>query len=308
MLSLKQFESFNLNEKPDRYLALGAAENTTVRNPFAGIFPATSTLGQGTTLPQRRFWVAYPQFNSLTIQGANTGRAIYHAFQVKAEKRLTRGLSFLATYANSKLIDNNTTSIVNTRKYRSISPMDQPQVMRLAFTYQLPFRFSGAAWSKVANHAVGGWLVGGLMSFGSGSPMSISDSNGRPIRLRNAQKSGPISERLGDRRDPATGVVLNPYFDITAFQRLPNQYTVSPEPPYFDELRDPGSRGLNLSLAKSFPLRERLKLEIRAEATGATNTPNYSAPGTALNSAATFGVINSAGGARQVQMSARISF
>ena len=308
MLSLKQLESFNLNEKPDRYLALGAAENTTVPNPFAGIFPATSTLGQGATIPQRRFWVAYPQFNSLTIQGSNTGRAIYHALQVKAEKRLTRGLSFLATYANSKLIDNNTTSIVNTRKYRSISPMDQPQVMRLAFTYQLPFRFSGATWSKVANHAVGGWLVGGLMSFGSGSPMSISDSNGRPIRLRNAQKSGPVSERLGDRRDPATGVVLNPYFDITAFQRLPNQYTVSPEPPYFDELRDPGSRGLNLSLAKSFPLRERLKLEIRGEATGATNTPNYSGPGTALNSAATLGVINSAGGARQVQMSARISF
>jgi hypothetical protein len=151
-------------------------------------------------------------------------------------------------------------------------------------------------------------MVGGLVTFASGMPLSISDSNGRPIRLRNAAKSGPISERLGDQVDPVTRKVLNPYFDTTAFQRLPNQYTVSPEPPYWDELREPGTRGLNLSLAKTFPLRERLKLEVRAEATGATNTPNFSAPGTSLNNASTFGVITSAGGSRQMQMSARIRF
>ncbi len=308
MLRLKQFESFNLNEKPDRYLPLGAAENTAVPNPFLGVFPSTSTLGTGNTLPQRRLWVAYPQFTTLTIQGANTGRAIYHALQVKAEKRLTRGLSFLATYTNSKLIDNNTTSIINVRKYRSISSLDQPQVLRIAFAYQVPFRIHGGMGAKIANHLVSGWLAGGFATFASGQPLSITDTNGRPIRLRNASKTGPVSERLGDRRDPLTGRVLNPYFDTTAFQRLPNQYTVPPEPPYWDELRAPGTRSLNLSLSKSFPLRERLKLEIRAEATGATNTPNFAAPGTALNNAATFGVINSAGNSRQVQGNARITF
>jgi hypothetical protein len=44
------------------------------------------------------------------------------------------------------------------------------------------------------------------------------------------------------------------------------------------------------------------------EAAGVTNTPNFNAPGTNMASIATFGVINGAGGARQMQGSARIIF
>ncbi|MEK7404952.1 MAG: carboxypeptidase regulatory-like domain-containing protein [Acidobacteriota bacterium] len=303
MLSLKQFESFNLNEKPDRYLAQGAAENTRAPNPFLGVFPATSVLGQGTTITQGRLWVAFPQFTSLSVEGANTGRAIYHALQLKVDKRLTRGLNFLWHYTRCKLIDNNTTSIVNERHYRSVSGQDQRDIMKLAFTYQLPLRFAGPVWKQV----LGGWSLSGFLTLASGGPLSISQANGRPIRQRNAAKSGPVVERLGDQRD-ATGRVLNPYFDITAFAPLPNQYTVPPEPPYFDELRAPGARALNASIFKSFPLRERLRLELRLDAQGLTNTPNFGAPGTNMSNAATFGVISSAGGSRAMQASARLAF
>ena len=55
----------------------------------------------------------------------------------------------------------------------------------------------------------------------SGNPLSIGDSNGRPLRMRNSAKSGPIVARLGDLADPVTRKVLNPYFDITAFRSLP---------------------------------------------------------------------------------------
>jgi hypothetical protein len=89
---------------------------------------------------------------------------------------------------------------------------------------------------------------------------------------------------------------------------LPNQYTVTPEPPALDELRAPGTRSLNAAFFKTVPLRERLKLEIRLDATGLTNTPNFGAPGTNMSQAATFGVITSAGGSRSMQGSARISF
>jgi len=73
-------------------------------------------------------------------------------------------------------------------------------------------------------------------------------------------------------------------------------------------LRAPGTRSLNLSLFKSFPVRERLKLEVRMEATGATNTPNFDAPGANMSQAATFGVISSAGGNRAMQGSIRLVF
>jgi len=307
MHSLKQIESFNLNEKPDRYLALGRAENNTLPNPFLNVFPATSTLGRGATITQNRLWVRFPQFTSLTMQGANTGRALYHSMQMKLDKRLTRGLNFLLTYTFSRLMDNNTTSIVNERHYRSVSSIDQKHVMRLAFTYELPFRFQGGGMNLLARQALGGWALSGLVNLATGAPLSVSHTNGRPIRIRNPRLEGPVSSRLGDRRD-ASGRVLNPYFDIAAFVPLPDQYTITPEPPALDELRAPGTHTLSLSVFKSFPLRERLSLEVRVEATGATNTPNFDAPGTNMSQAATFGVISSAGGSRAIQWSGRLVF
>ena len=44
-----------------------------------------------------------------------------------------------------------------------------------------------------------------------------------------------MTQRLGDRREGNR--VLNPYFDTTAFAPLPDQFTISPEPPALDELR-----------------------------------------------------------------------
>ncbi len=307
MHSLKQIESFNLNEKPDVYLPLGRAENNAIPNPFLNLFPATSTLGRGATITQNRLWVRFPQFTTLTLQGANTGRALYHSLQMKADKRLSHGLNVLFTYTFSRLMDNNTTSIINVRRYRAVSSLDQKHVARLAFTYQLPFRFDGGGMNYLWRQVAGGWALSGFTTFASGTPLSVSHANGRPIRIANPRLEGPVHERLGDKRD-ASGRVLNPYFRIDAFQPLPDQYTITPEPPALDELRAPGTRSLNAALFKTFPVRERFKLEVRMEATGVTNTPNFGAPGTNMSQAATFGVISSAGGSRSVQGSARLVF
>lgn len=307
MLSLKQFEAFNLNEKPDSFLPLGAQENTQIPNPFLGLLPPTSTLGQGNTIPQRRLWTAYPQFTDLRIEGANTGRAIYHAFQFRADKRLSHGLTAIVNYTFSKVIDNNTTSIVNPRNYRAVSQFDKKHVLRVGSTYQVAKRFPGNGMAmKVVNQAFSGWLIATVMSIESGFPLQITDSVGRPVRLRSPAKSGSVGDRLGD--VVSNGVVQNPYFDIGAFQRLSNQFVISPESPYLDDLRGPGVFNLNLAVTKRFPIREKIRLEIRGEAVGATNTPNFDSPGTNISNAATFGVINGAGGARQMQMSARFVF
>lgn len=310
MLSLKQLESFNLNEKPDRFNALGAEENRRVSNPFVGVFDSTSLLGQGSTLVQRQLWVLYPQYTSLRIEGANTGRAVYHAFLARLEKRFSHGLAFLWNYTNSKLIDNQTTSIINERHYRSVSEFDVPQVMRVAFVYELPFGpgRSFASSSGLVGHVLGGWSFSGYAALAAGTPLSITHANGRPVRLRNPSLQGSTSKRLGDQVDPISKKVLNPYFDVAAFNPLPSIYVVSPELPYLDELRSPRSRSLNLSIFKDVKLRETVGLQIRVEATGVTNTPNFAAPGTNMSQLATFGVIRSAGGSRNVQIGARLTF
>ncbi|MFB3829457.1 MAG: carboxypeptidase regulatory-like domain-containing protein [Bryobacteraceae bacterium] len=309
MLSLKGLESFNLNEKPDQYLALGAAENNKVPNPFYGIISNSSNLGSGNTISQRQFWLAYPQFTSVNQDGSNTRTVVYHALELSLEKRLTHGLTLMWNLTGSKMIENNITSLVNTRYYRCISDMDRPYMMNLAFVYDLPFgRGKLLAQNGAVAKLFGGWSLSGRARYSSGTPLSISDSNGRPIRLRNAAKSGPIVERIGDRVDPVTRQVLNPYFDTTAFASLPTQYTVSPEVPYFAELRNPASKTLDLSLVKRVTIRERLNFDIRADASSVTNTPQWGGPGTSMSNKATFGVIQSAGGSRRVQLSFRAVF
>jgi hypothetical protein len=215
------------------------------------------------------------------------------------------------SYALSKLIDNNTTSIVNERHYRSVSEFDQRHIMRLGVNYDLPFgprkALAGSARGLVAR-LVDGWSISAFFAANSGDPLSISHANGRPVRLRNASKSGSVSERLGNRVDPATRRVINPYFDIDAFAPLPNQYTISPESPRLDDLRGPANFGRNLALYKDVRIRETWKLQVRAEATNFTNSPSWGNPGTNMSNPATFGVIQSGGGGRSIQMSARLSF
>src|SRR5207248_1938503 len=143
MLTLKELGAFNLNELPDQYLARGNDQNNKVNNPFLGVFPATSTLGQGSTISQRQLWLAYPQFTSLVMDSSNPGRTVYHGLQTKLDKRLSHGLTMLFSYTYSKLMTNvnSSASFVNDRSfYRTISRYDQPHVVRLVLTYALPVK------------------------------------------------------------------------------------------------------------------------------------------------------------------------
>ncbi len=310
VLNVKGIEQFNLNEVPDLYLQYGPAENTQVPNPFYGVISPTLTLGASSTIAQRRLWVRFPQYTSVNIRGWNTNTVVYHALQLSFEKRYSHGLTLLWNHSISKMIDNNTTSLINDRRhFRTLSSMDRPHIMNLAFVYELPFG-RGRPWVQrgFLSHVVGGWNISGRAGYSSGAPLSISHPNGRPVRLRNAALSGPVKQRLGDRIDPVTKRPLNPYFDTTAFEPLPNQWTVTPEPPVFGELRAPAGRGLDLTVLKRFTLWERYNFDFRADASNALNIVNFGAPGTNMGNLATFGVIQTAGSPRTIQLTGRFTF
>jgi hypothetical protein len=294
---------------PDQYLPLGAAQNSPVPNPFLKVFPANSSLGQGATIPQRQLWLAYPQYTSLNVRAKPTGNAIYHALQGKLEKRLTHGLTVLTHYTYSKLMVSNTTSIVNPRHYRSISAIDQTHVLRQAFTYELPLKFKGRGpgyW--LLRQLVGGWEWAGWWEYVTGVPLSVTHANGRPLRIAPVALSGPVKNRLGDRRDPATGRVLNPYFNINAFQPLPTQYMVTPEPPVLGELRAPANKNLNLSGFKYFQVAERVNVMVSVEFDQVTNSPMFDPPGLNMSDPATFGVILTDHGGRRGKLCLRLRF
>ena len=306
------FSRLDLNEVPDHFLQFGADENKKIPNPFFGILPPTTRLGASNTLRQRDLWRQYPQFTQ--VQSTENGKtAYYHALIIKLEKRFSHGLNLLFNHNWSKMIEDNRVSLVNPRPFfRGISGLDRPHMTNVAFVYDLPFGqgqplLSGAG--RGLNALVGGWTISSRFRYVSGPPLGISDSNGRPIRIRSPRINGSIDGRLGDQRD-ASGIVINPYFDITAFESLPDQYTITPEAPFYAaEIRDPYLVQLDMSVMKSFQVwRERVRVEIRAEAQNFTNTPEFGSVGTNLASLGSFGVVRSGGNPRIVQLALRAVF
>jgi len=106
----------------------------------------------------------------------------------------------------------------------------------------------------------------------------------------------------------ATGLPANPFFNTKAFERLPSDYTVTPEPLRLDWLRGPRQRSGTLALLKTIRFAERFRMEVRGEISNPTNTPSFGNPGTDMSSPATFGVISDGGSARSVQLGARLRF
>jgi len=72
-------------------------------------------------------------------------------------------------------------------------------------------------------------------------------------------------------------------------------------------VRGPGWKTFDLSVHKFFPIRERMKLEYRAEFFNLTNTPQFSAPNRSASSA-TFGEITGAQGERNIQFALKLYF
>ncbi len=65
----------------------------------------------------------------------NTDVVDYHSVQLVLEKRFSHGLSFMANYTGSKLMDNNRVSVVNERHYRGIASNDRAHIGNVAFVY-----------------------------------------------------------------------------------------------------------------------------------------------------------------------------
>ncbi len=94
----------NLNQLTAEQLAQGAALLQRVPNPYFGIIPRSSSLGDP-TIPVAQLLKPYPQYTTVSLYRNNVGTTIYHGVYAKLEQRLSRGLSYLVSYTRSKLVD-----------------------------------------------------------------------------------------------------------------------------------------------------------------------------------------------------------
>ncbi|MBV9745440.1 MAG: TonB-dependent receptor, partial [Acidobacteriia bacterium] len=128
-----------------------------VANPFYGVIQGSPDLS-GPTVPRWKLLVPYPQYSNGAAAGISSSfvpwaSSIYHAAQLRIQKRFSQGLDFLFTYVFQKSIDDSSlgssgysfltggmaTAEVNARDPnnlrldRSLSTFSIPQIAQLSF-------------------------------------------------------------------------------------------------------------------------------------------------------------------------------
>lgn len=283
-----------LDQLPDSALALGDALRQQVNNPFYGQIQV-GTLAQK-TVALAQLLRPFPQFTQVNSTAAGWSNSRYNALQVKVEKRYAKGLTLLASYTYSKMMDDSTGNTIggetlsngtnqnwnNLRPDWSTSALDQTHRLIFSTVYALPWYKKQPSF---VGRVLGGWELGGIVSFFSGAPLAMSSS----VDNTYSQGGNPRPNWSGKSTSLPNPTAAG-WFDISQFTQ-PAPYTFGNAPRSLNGLRSDGVKNLDLSLNKSTNVTEKLKLQLRAEAFNLPNRPQFAPPNTSQG-AATFGVVS----------------
>jgi len=298
----------NLNQLTLNDMARGNQLIQSVPNPFFGQF-TTGILSRATTTVGQLLR-PYPQFDGVTIRQSNIGNSTFHSLQARAERRFSQGVTFLARYSFSKLIDDvgNPQNNYNIQAERALSGIDRTHRMVLSGVFELPFgpgkRYTGGS-NPVVRKLLENWQIDVMETVQSGVPLSFSTVANTSGSLGGGQRpnSTGVSAALSGSETERVGR----WFDTSQFT-LPAAYTFGNLGRTID-VRGPILDNLDVTLMKTTTIRESVRLQIRAEAYNAVNRPAFANPNTALGNAS-FGRISSitqrANPARQIMLGAKL--
>ncbi|MDX1984769.1 MAG: carboxypeptidase-like regulatory domain-containing protein [Bryobacteraceae bacterium] len=298
-LGRNQPQGIDLNQVDPRIgYNVGNAVNQSVPNPFFNVLPADKMPGQLRT--QRNVNVfqllrPYPQYGSLveTLRGERGNR--YKSLQMQFQRPFANGFNFVIGYnynreSNEEFYDEQDTF---TRNYTWQPAQNARQRFTGAAIYEIPFGKSRkymSAMHPVADAVLGGWAVSGLFSFNTGLFIRF------PGYLVDGDPT--LSDPQKDR-----------WFDTSKIKLLP-AFTRRQNPLQYPKLTGPRFANIDLTLAKEFPIVERLKFELRMEAYNLMNSFTPDSPELNVNSSNFGKVFRQRPGVfgRQLQFSGRFVF
>ncbi|PYT18014.1 MAG: hypothetical protein DMG59_05765 [Acidobacteria bacterium] len=312
----------NINQLDPKYFSLGtAALSQSVTNPY--YVPGGPGIIGSAKVTQAQLLRPFPAFGNLNIRYSDQNKAQYDSLVLKAQKRLSQGLTFLTAYTFSKNFDRSSGGTGSDVNRGSQGPQNAynlpaewaPSIVdathRLSFTasYELPFgrnkRFLGNA-NRFADLAVGGWILNFVNVDSSGYPVILTQNSNN-----NGSYFGGASQRPN-----ATGA--SPATSGDFGQRLagwinPAAFSTAPALTYGNvartiPLKGPGMANWDISIFKNFVIYERFRAQFRAEGLNAFNTPYFRSPNGAFGSSS-FGQVNSQGNfPRFIQLALRLYF
>jgi len=294
-----------LNQLPTSRLALGSLLQRRIDDPAviaAGFskpyasFPNTGSLAQALR--------PFPQYQDISERNAGIGRTWYDAFQAKLERRFGNW-QFMGAYTFSKSLgighyrqifsqnfgtqgyniaaqDN-----YNYDEMKSYMPFDQPHVLNILNSYELPFgkgkKFLGGA-GTATNLLVGNWTISAVQQYRSGALVLVqapANTLGTGVLFTQFKKAnvgtGPIQTGIDrttlDPNNPATR-----WFNAAAFT-TPGQFELGNAAQYYGDFRNPPLMQENVSLSKTFRFPVHgdrvIDLDLRADAFNIFNRTNF---------------------------------
>jgi hypothetical protein len=249
----------------------------------------------------------FPQLGTL-FQLQHIANSIYHSLQIKAEKRFTGRLSFLASFVWAKSIDDADTQIPgqfesfgaqderNLRLERGLSFFDVRRKLSAGYVYSFPN-------ASVLRPVLKNWQLSGNLTLQDGTPLNpvyfatdIANSGtpNRPNVVAGQSVLLPSGQRNADH-----------FYNTGAFSTpAPNTFGNAGR----DILPGPGNAVVDVALHRRFTVMEHKTIEFRAEAFNLLNHPNIGIPGPYPDFGPFFGKAFSAGDPRRMQFALRFDF
>lgn len=265
-------------------------------NPFFGLDPI-----YGRTISRGQLLSPFPQFGEVRAE-ESIGYSWYHALQTRAEKRFSRGYTFQLAYTWSKLME--AVQFLNPADptpSEVIGDFDRTHRLAMSGIWEIPVgrgRQFGAGLPTLVNGVIGNWQISGVATQQSGPPLGFGNriftGSIEDILL-------PAEERTADR-----WFRTDVGFNRNAAQQLASNIRTLP-------LRFGGVRGDNqvrwdFSLTKSFPIRESVRLQFRADVFNAWNQTNLNIPNTDPTNTAFGQVTSTTSEARSWQFAFKLTF
>jgi hypothetical protein len=284
------------------------AEAAGVKIPYANF---QTTWGGGGTVSQALR--PFPQYGYINTDSylQNVGQASYDALEVRLERRFQAGLNVLAAYTFSKTLTDSdsiqpfystlqsqggTQNPYDHKAEKAVSNQDVPNNFVISYLYELPVGRNKkflANSPAVVNAVIGNWRVSGVQRYLSGQPISFFGEPGIPgfdngIRPNRIPGQNPV--RVQGKYNPfsivATSVTTacqTGYWNCATFadpnaNRGTGAFQFGDMPRNASDIRSFGFANEDFGINKTFPIREAINAEFRAEFFDAFNRHTFNKP------------------------------
>jgi len=252
---------------------------------------------------------------------ANTGSSSYHSLQTSIEKRFSKGYQFSAHYTWSAFIDDQSeifnASVAgevavsqdsfNRRGEKGRSTYDRPHRFSINGIWEIPF---GRDQKKIISNVIGGWQLGGFLTFQSGAPFSPLAGNDPGFRLSgiDALIGNALRPNVATNIDISKGKVEDLFaVRSTLFSALSTATPIGNAGRNI--LRADGIANVDMVLNKKIRMPfEGHVMNFRAEFYNLANSRDFGIPNATYNAAAFLNQWNTNGGGRRIVMLLRYQF